>query len=137
MKFRTHTTLYPMTMRDVEDASKQGGMLPINIGGRIYGQSVSYRPVETKIKAYELQYDMPIADMIVATGTLVLGLGALVFATIVLWIARRRYKAQSIVSSEPLLSAQDEHSTTSRSEGSTSSLHIYNARGTQKELVGR
>jgi hypothetical protein len=131
MKFRTHTTLYPMTMRDVEDASTQGGMLPINIGGQIYGQSVTYRPVEVKIMEYEEEHEMPIADIIVVSGSIVMGVGAVFLATIVMWIMRRRYQAQAIASAEPLL---NEQSTMIGSAMSSDSVHIYHIHGERKEV---
>ena len=133
MKFRTHTTLYPMTMRDVEDATTQGGMLPINIAGTVYGQSASYRPVEVKIMEYEEELDMPIAGIIVASGSVVFGVGAILLGTIIMWIMRRRYQAQSIASSEPLLST-DDHATIG-STMSSDSVHIYHLHGERKQVT--
>jgi hypothetical protein len=123
-----------MTMRDVEDASTQGGMLPINIGGQIYGQSVTYRPVEVKIMEYEEEHEMPIADIIVASGSIVVGVGAVLLATIVMWIMRRRYQAQAIASAEPLLNSQEEQSTLIGSAMSSDSVHIYHIHGERKEV---
>jgi hypothetical protein len=112
MKFRTHTTLYPMTMRDVEDASKQGGMLPIAIGGKIYGQSETYSPIEEKMLDLEEELDVPLADILLVSGSVVMGVGAIVLGATLTWIMRRRYRfqqGQGISSTEPLMSKAPDH----------------------------
>jgi hypothetical protein len=129
MKFRTHTTLYPMTMRDVEDASTQGGMLPIVIGGKIYGQSVTYRPVEEKMMAYEEELQVPMAPIILITGSAVMGVGAIILLTTVFWIMRRRYRAQAIASAQPLMSADEKSAAIHFSDSS-----IYHLRGDRKDV---
>jgi hypothetical protein len=119
-----------MTMRDVEDAGTQGGMLPIRIGGKVYGRSATYRPVESMMMSYEAELDMPIAKIIIASGSVVMGAGALALLTIIMWIMRRRYRARSIASSERLLSSDDH---TVASVGSSDSVHIYHIHGQRKE----
>lgn len=57
----------------------------------------------------EAELEMPLAGIVVVSGSVVSGIGAIALIATVMWIMKRRYLGQAIASKEPLMSQESEH----------------------------
>lgn len=97
MKFRTHTYLEVATWSDLQLATDQGGIVPINVNGKTYGIQQTFETLE--------QEGPPSTQPYLVAGYSTLGTGITVFGSIVAWIIVRHRQSmqQSVTLSEPLV----------------------------------
>lgn len=128
MKFRTHAELEVATWEDLVAATNQGGILPVNISGTVFGTERMSQEEYTYIKKQrqrevdqaaqeQREYDMLLAQQMAAKraaqGWVVVGAamvvgGAAVLISSMMWVQKQRKARKSSAFSTPLLDGQEQ-----------------------------